>query len=86
MRILASTFTAIFFLFGLISPSFSENTNIRILEKKSLTEAMLINRLCVGGYEFVVLCKGYKERCAMSKEFNFQLSQTITEEGGGKRC
>ena len=83
MKLLITSFVI---LFGLMSPSYSENTNIRILEKKTLTHAMLINRICVGGYEFVVLCKDVKERCAMSKEYNFQLTQTITEEGGGKKC
>lgn len=83
MRILITSFVIIF---GLMSPSFGENTNIRFLEKKQFENSVLVNRMCIGGYEFVVLCKDYYEKCAMSKEFNFQLTQIITEEGGGKKC
>ena len=82
MKLLITSFVI---LFGLMSPSFSENTNIRILEKKSIKQSMLVNRMCVGGYEFVVLCKEYKGICFFNDQ-NFEITQIITEEGGGKKC
>ena len=47
---------------------------------------MLVNRLCIGGYEFAVLCFGKKKTCHMSGDWNYQMTQMITEDGGGKKC
>jgi hypothetical protein len=73
-------------LFGLSTPSFAEDTNIRVLETKVLGKDMLVNRLCIGGYEFAVLCLDNKETCHMNGTFNYQMTQMITEDGGGKKC
>jgi len=65
---------------------FGDDTNIRSLEMKYFEPSMLVNRMCIGGYEFVVLCKGNAaDRCLFYKN-NFQITQTITEDGGGKKC
>ena len=82
MRILITSFVI---LFGLMSPSFSENTNIRVLENKNFEHSMLVKRMCIGGYEFVVLCRDFKENCNFN-DYTYQLTQIITENGGGKKC
>ena len=73
-------------LFGLSTSSFAEDTNIGVLETKVLGKNMLVNRLCISGYEFAVLCLDKKETCVMNGTFNYQLTQIITESGGGKKC
>ena len=74
--------------FGSISPSFGEDSNIRVLEKKSFHRLMLVNRMCIGGYEFVVICKDNTEgQCNFFKNSSgSSLTQIITEEGVGKKC
>ena len=78
-----------------MSPSFGEDTNIRILDESNLKEnskepftKLRVYRLCVGGYEFVLLCRKLlkKDVCSGENSGSFQLTQTITEEGGGKKC
>ena len=83
MRLLITSFVI---LFGLSSPSFSEETNIRELEWKEFGSNLLLNRMCIGGFEFVVLCKNYFGNCIVSDKTNIQMTQIITEEGGGKKC
>ena len=76
--------------FGGVSPSFGEDTNIRILERKFFPKEVLVNRICIGGYEFVSVCTiGKLESCDQTYNHQpnpYQLSQIITEDGGGKKC
>lgn len=88
MRIL---FTSFIILFSLSSLSFGEVSNVDILEKKFLPNEVLINRICVGGYEFILVCTYYGGLCddnvdQNSPKYSYQLQQIITEEGGGKKC
>ena len=65
---------------------FGEDTNIRVLEKKEVFKTLMVNRLCIGGYEFVLLCRESGDQCYFFKESPSSMSQIITEEGGGKKC
>ena len=74
-------------LFLVNAQSFADDSDIRFLEKKEMEDGyMLVKRMCIGGYEFVVLCRNSSNRCKMGTEWNYQMSQIITESGGGKRC
>lgn len=75
--------TSLIILFGLMSPSFGED--VKEIKKQKWGYSGLIDQLCIGGYEFVVVCKEYKGHCYFGDQ-NFQITQIITEEGGGKKC
>ena len=75
------------FIFFGSSIVFGEDTNIRVLEKKEIFKTVMVNRLCIGGYEFALICREYTEdQCYFFKESPSSMSQIITEEGGGKKC
>ena len=74
------------FIFFSSSTVFGEDTNIRSLGAKYFEPSMLVSRMCIGEYEFVILCKGNAtERCLMQHQ-NFQITQTFTKDGEGKKC
>ena len=78
MRLLITTFVI---LFGLMSPSFSKTSDIKVLETKGLLDKFLINRICVGGYEFVLVCRNFKDRCdnpSQNRPNTYPFSQIIT--------
>ena len=88
MKLLITTFVI---LFGLISPSFGKTSEVEVLENMEFPSKVLISRICVGGYEFVLVCYKdlKKERCehnTQSDPASYQLTQIITENGGGKKC
>ena len=68
-------------------PSFADDTNIRFLERKKFQQSMQVNRMCIGGYEFAIICKASGEDyCTSHKGFDVDVTQIITEDGGGKKC
>ena len=86
MRLLITSFVI---LFGLMSPSFSNISDVKILEKRNFPKEVLISRICVGGYEFVLVCRNSKDRCdnpSQSRPNTYSFTQIITENGGGKKC
>ena len=79
--------TLLLVLSTLSFPSFGENTNIRYLETKRLASTMLVSRLCIGGYEFALVCRRVgDDGCNVKKDHNFELEQIISSEGGGVSC
>ena len=89
MRKIMKSFLSILFisLFLVNAQSFADNSDIRFLEKKEIEDGYgLVKRMCIGGYEFVVLCKNSSNRCKLGTHSHYQMSQIITESGGGKRC
>ena len=86
MRLLITSFVV---LLGLMSPSFSKTSEVEVLEKLTFRYNVLINRICVSGYEFVFVCNSFKEGCedfSNNRPNNYELTQIITENGGGKKC
>ena len=78
--------TLLLVLSTLSSPSFGESSNIRYLEQKEYRNMMIISRMCIGGYEFVTMCKNVGGDCSVTKNNNFELEQIISNEGGGISC
>ena len=77
--------TLLLALSTLSSPSFGESSNIRYLEQKEYRN-MTISRMCIGGYEFVTICKFVAGNCSLTNTQNFELEQIISSEGGGVSC
>lgn len=67
----------------LSSPSFGQT---RVLEMKKVADMMILGRVCIGGYQFAVMCKEVGGKCAMYKNNNRQMEQILNEEGGGISC
>lgn len=80
MRLLITSFVI---LFGLMSPSFGEE--VYEINKQKWGKRGLIDHICIGGYEFVIVCKEYDDQCFFD-ERHFTVNQIITENGGGKKC
>jgi len=79
--------TLLLVLSTLSSPSFGESSNIRYLEKKKVG-IHLYTRMCIGGYEYVQMCRATSGMTCRSnfENINGQLVQSIRSEGGGVSC
>ena len=79
--------TIVLVLSTLSFPSFGESSNIRYLETKRFKSTMLVRRMCIGGYEFALICTRVgADACNAQKDYNFALEQIISSEGGGVSC
>ena len=55
------------------------------LENKKFEYSMLVKRMCIGEFEFVVLSRNFKKNSNFN-DYTYQLTQIITESGGRKKC
>ena len=64
---------------------------VRFIERTKVDNGMLISRLCVGGYQFVLVCRTYegqrdKTECVAKDQNPYQITQLFDYRGGGLSC
>lgn len=69
-----------------MSSSFGDEVKVIERQKWGSKKWGVIEQLCIGGYEFVLVCREKKGQCYFGETQNFQITQIITENGGGKKC